>query len=112
MGIGGPLASTELYDPATNTFTGTTPSMKLGRWQAAATLLPNGRVLIAGGYGNTNSSSTELYDPTTNSFAATTAAMNAGRPSPTATLLPNGKILIAGGQAGFQFLSSTELYTP
>jgi hypothetical protein len=105
-----PISSTELYNPVTNTFAASTPSMNTARWVATATLLPNGKVLIAGGQGNGGAalSSVELYDPLTNTFAASTPTMNAGRTGATATLLPNGKVLIAGGS----FLNSIELYDP
>jgi len=120
-GGGNNLSSTDLYDPATNTFapSTSTPVMNTGRYQDTATLLPNGKVLIAGGTGNTGTlSSTELYDPLTNAFAASasTPVMNTARSVATATLLPNGKVLIAGGFDGNLgadvTLSSTDLYTP
>jgi hypothetical protein len=111
------LSSTELYDPATNSFAAAadTASMNVARSQAVATRLPSGKVLIAGGAdasGSSVLSSTELYDPATNSFAAAadTASMNVGREFATATLLPSGKVLIAG--IGASYLSSTELYDP
>jgi hypothetical protein len=107
------LNSTELYDPATNKVTAgpSMPSLKTARWAATATLLPNGKVLIAGGasaYSDGSGAglaSTELYDPTTNTIAAG-PAMNGGRLGATATLLPDGKVLIAGGSAQ----QSTDLY--
>jgi WD40 repeat protein len=82
-----------------------------------ATLLPNGKVLIAGGSsdGSTDLASTKLYDPVTGTFAAT-VSMTAARSAHTATLLPNGKVLIAGGSyytgQYFQALASAELYDP
>jgi Galactose oxidase, central domain/Kelch motif len=116
---GNPLSSTELYDPATNTFAapGSTATMNTARYDAPATLLGSGKVLIAGGgYSPSNAlSSTELYDPATNTFAAAgnTATMNAGRDGSTATLLPSGEVLITGGvDSSNNGLSSTELYNP
>ncbi len=60
----GYFSSTELYDPVANTFAATTPSMNVARYFATETLLPNGKVLIAGGQGNAGFlNSTELYTP-------------------------------------------------
>jgi hypothetical protein len=115
MSSTGALATTELYDPVANTFAASTPVMNAARYVATATLLANGKVLIAGGTrdGNTGLSSTELYDPVANTFAPSTPAMNAARAGATATLLPNGKVLIAGGVSfDVGYLSSTELYDP
>jgi len=124
--------STELYDIANNCFAGvsgtpcqgqTAPVMKVARFLAAAVLLPNGKVLIAGGFNVTGGvlASTELYDPANNCFAGnpgtpcageTTASMNIARQAASVTLLPNGQVLIAGGSDTTKDLASTELYDP
>ena len=100
--------------PSIDTFASSTPSMNNARYTATATLLPNGKVLIAGGQNNfAPISSTELYDPVTNTFAASTPSMSTARSLATATLLPNGKVLIAGGNGtGSVALRSVELYDP
>jgi Galactose oxidase, central domain/Kelch motif len=96
-----------------NGFAATTPVMNTARDDATATLLRNGRVLIAGGDDGISSlSSIELYDQATNTFAATTPVMNTARDDATATLLRNGKVLIAGGTDGSTSLRSTDLYDP
>ncbi|TMK99390.1 MAG: hypothetical protein E6G40_06685, partial [Actinobacteria bacterium] len=83
-----------------------------GRADATATLLPDGRVLVAGGENpnNTSLASAEIYDPVTNSWSSA-ANMNQARRNHSATLLPNGKVLVAGGLDSFD-LSTVELYDP
>ncbi|MBK9442746.1 MAG: hypothetical protein IPN53_16180 [Comamonadaceae bacterium] len=77
----------------------------------SATLLPNGKVLIAGGVGNSGYLvSAVLYDPATNTWSAT-GSLATARNFHTATLLPNGKVLVAGGYND-SFLASAELYDP
>jgi hypothetical protein len=82
-----------------------TGSMSIARSGHMVTLLPNGKVLIAGGYtGSVQLSSAELYDPATGTFTRT-GDMTTARAGNAAVLLPNGKVLIAGG-------ISAELYDP
>lgn len=54
------LSSTEVYDPATNTWS-TTVSMGTARRALTMDVLPSGYVLVAGGIGSvTTTKSTEL----------------------------------------------------
>jgi hypothetical protein len=97
---------------SSSTFT-TTGSMMTARSQHTATLLPNGKVLIAGGARSTSLSgadsrdcyvpnvgcilaSAELFDPGPGTFSRT-GDMTTARRVHTATLLADGRILIAGG---------------
>lgn len=91
------LRSAELYDPATNTFSPTAGSLNGDHVSASATLLPDGRVLIAAGADSSFSpqSGAEIFDPATGLFTATGSLANA-RYDHTATLV-QGKVLVVGG---------------
>ena len=109
------LSSAELYDPVQNNWRTLTSTMSAPRADHTATLLPSGKVLVAGGhatYGGVALSSAELYNPD-GSWTAT-ADMLGARTNHTATLLDNGKVLVAGGMAlhNGSSLASAELYDP
>jgi hypothetical protein len=111
------LASAELYNPATGTFSYTNGKLNTARDQHTATLLNNGTVLMAGGFGASGGQllplgSAELYNPATGTFTPS-GSLNTARLNHTSTLLNNGMALIAGGyDSSFNASTSAELYNP
>ena len=88
----------------TGTFTAT-GSMTVPRINHTATLLPDGKVLIAGG-----TSTVELYDPSTGTFTAT-GAMTASTFVFSATLLPDGRVLLIESRNAELYDTSTGTVT-
>lgn len=103
------IATAELFDPMTHSIE-PAGSLTEGRARATATLLRDGRVLIAGGTGSGMTlASAELYDPETGAFTPL-PAMPSPRQEHTATLLPNGDVLLAGGTNGSTSLDTTVVF--
>jgi N-acetylneuraminic acid mutarotase len=90
-----------------------TGAMNTGRYAHTATLLQNGKVLIAGGYDSNDveMASAEIYDPAAGVWTET-GPLHTARGSHTATLLPGGKVLVAGGWADSDPIADAELYEP
>lgn len=92
------------------------PAMSIARAAHTSTLLPNGQVLVVGGFHSDDGSETpvasaELYDPQRQRFVPT-GALNEARVSHTATLLNNGQVLIVGGWTAGRRTATAELYDP
>src|SRR6267142_1300015 len=112
------FSSAEVYDSAAGTWTTIGP-MGSARQAHTATLLPDGRVLVAGGANVGYFTSTaELYDPAGSGTWTATGSLVSARGIHTATLLPDGKVLAAGGNYNsfsaptIVASSSAELYDP
>src|SRR5207248_5504877 len=105
-------ATADIYDPASDQFLPVPGGLQNGRNNHAAILLPNGRVLIAGG-DHTNA---EIFDPqdyTPHLWASAPAALKQARSDATATVIGDGRVLIAGGiAAGGTMALASELYDP
>lgn len=107
-----PLASAELYDPQSGTWS-SAGMLSAVRFVHSATTLPNGKVLVAGGVtGTTPLASAELYDPISGTWTGT-GALGVARGGHSATLLPDGRLLVAGGAGGpsLDALTTAELYS-
>jgi hypothetical protein len=120
-GGGSPSAPAPTQPPTAAAWSAT-GSLQTARYGHTATLLPSGKVLIAGGIympGNglanpgapVYPASVELYDPTTRVWTAA-AALGTARSGHTATVLPNGKVLVAGGWGSAGTRPAIELYDP
>jgi hypothetical protein len=89
-------------------------TMTTPRDSHTATLLSDGRVLVAGGFDGTGATSAcEVYDPASNGWSDTgISALTYARLSHTATMLRNGKVLVVGGFNGTSYLDKVELFDP
>lgn len=118
------VASFEIYDPQTQSFTAA-GSMTQARSTHTATKLNDGRVLIVGGYAlygpGVAAATAEIYDHVTG-LSTAVAAPSMGRTLHTATLLADGRVLVIGGGAKFDLtdvfgslstvVKTSEIYDP
>ncbi|MGC5567824.1 Kelch repeat-containing protein [Streptomyces sp. FR-108] len=115
------LASAEVYDPATGAWA-VTGSLHTGRWGHSAVLLPDRRVLVAGGLTSRSGQSlrslrsAEILDPATGTWTEV-AAMTDARGGHSAIVLAGGRVLVVGGSVptsrdGSAALAFCEVYDP
>jgi hypothetical protein len=124
-----PVSAVELYDPVTGTWSPTS-DLNTARSLHTATLLPNGSVLVAGGFGppnqipagcattpsstctifDTPTNAAELFDPATGQWS-NTGSLNAAHAIHTASVLLDGNVLVAGGYGSSSgAIQGAELY--
>jgi hypothetical protein len=117
----------EIFDPGTGTWA-PAANVLYPRFNHTATLLADGRVLVAGGASPQNPdvavTAAEVYDPTNNTWATAGSMSSARYGGQTATLLPDGRVLVTGGSVSLveqlpdgQFLTgaaqaAAEIYDP
>jgi hypothetical protein len=118
-----PISDSELFSFEKSGFSTTQGGMSSIRVSPSANLLPDGKVLVAGGntcfyngFDGRTLSAAELFDPVAGTFTAV-ADMTTPRESHTATLLLNGEMLMVGGSVGTlgysittTVIATTELY--
>jgi hypothetical protein len=105
----------DIYDPRTGTFRRAKGTMRDDRFGHEALLLPDGRVLLAGGkrlQGDIGRRGAELFDPVTETFTPTAGPMATDRDRPTLTLLeqpgsPATHVLVTGGKSSDPALART-----
>jgi Kelch motif protein len=111
----GTLNTVDIYHPVKNTITAG-PPMNVARYDCASVVLPNGNLMIFGGFGAVVQSgplqSTEIYNVSLHKWASAPPSMLDKRGGARATLLANGKVLITGGTNGTNVLDTTEIYDP
>ena len=106
------LASSELYDPTTGTWSYTANTLAIARDGATMTKLQDGRVLLAGGnqadYTCTNAA--EIFDPTTNTWSSA-GTMPFGGVGVTMTVLSDGRVFATRGNCG-SYTATSAIYDP
>jgi hypothetical protein len=108
------LASAEIYDPATGATEGLAAEEAVAHGEQATVALPDGRVLIIGGWSlPTGALATgEVFDPASRAFTALSSEMGVKRDGPAAVLLGSGKVFITGGGGAGPYTKTAEIFDP
>ena len=105
------LASAELYDPVTGSWSTLAP-MQHARVSASAVLLESGLLLVAGGWDGEGVRTAELYDPATGAWTETGDLRDTREGAQTIVLLRDGRVLMTGGFSPTAFRTTAETYDP
>ena len=109
------LKTAEIFDPKSNSFSPIGATIPTGVYWPQVASLPDGRVLVAGGYDGSNDIATaEVFNPSAGTFSPVGSLLTA-RDSAATAQLPDGRVLIAGGfstTSGDEVLSSSEIFNP
>lgn len=106
------LERSEIYDPKTNSWCATQADNHIGaRSGQSATLLANGRVLVAGGVWASCTRQADLYDPATNMWIGVPNMTDARCNNPAVTL-PSGNVMVIGGVAQGVATGGVEVFDP
>lgn len=117
---GNPLASAELFNPATGAWTTLAGALNVARYNHAAIMTANGAVLVIGGQGAGAAylASVEIFMPgsgrpeVTGTFTTALSGLSTARANMVATLMPSGQILVSGGtDSGDAALNVSESYS-
>lgn len=113
---GGPQVQ-EVFDPLMGTITPTNATLSSHRWDSPSTVLPDGRVLFAGGsccdMPDQVLGSAELFFPSTNGWGGTSSSLTTARSRHTQTLLDDGRVVIIGGlDSTFGASATIEIFDP
>lgn len=105
----------EVYDPNTGTFSAL-GTIQLPRRNHSATLLPDGKILVAGGWTGTSpippsTPNMEIFDPATGT-SEYIGDMAVARADHRVAALSNGQVIITGGRTDGPFLRSAEIFDP
>ncbi len=108
----GPVTAIEIFDPSLDQWS-RLPQTMIGRWGHTATLLTDGRVLLAAGQNDTRFFDTlEIVDPWFNSLTLLNSRLRSPRTGHATAALPGGAALVVGGFNSTGFVAPLDLIRP
>jgi hypothetical protein len=112
---GDSLNTAEIFDPKTSTFSASgVGTMADIRYAPAVAALPDGRVLVAGGWDSNTTSdlaTAEVFNPSSGTFSPV-GSMTIPREEAGAAILPDGRVMVIAGVSDGDTLDTTEIFDP